>query len=93
MSEFKNFSKRSKVILIEKHFKPTCSRITSTKPFSNNSKAMIRELGNVELFELCETLLRKYNVLTVFFIGIEELCAALADKSCLTANPEESLTN
>ena len=26
------------------------------KPFSNNSKAMIRELGNVELFELCETI-------------------------------------
>ena len=25
-------------------------------PFSNNSKAMIREMGNVELFELCETL-------------------------------------
>ena len=25
-------------------------------PFSNNSKAMIRELGNVESFELCETL-------------------------------------
>ena len=24
-------------------------------PFSNNPKAMIRELGNVELFELCET--------------------------------------
>ena len=24
--------------------------------FSNNSKAMIRELGNVELFELCETI-------------------------------------
>ena len=24
-------------------------------PFSNNSKAMVRELGNVELFELCET--------------------------------------
>ena len=24
-------------------------------PFSNNSKAMIRELSNVELFELCET--------------------------------------
>ena len=24
-------------------------------PFGNNSKAMIRELGNVELFELCET--------------------------------------
>ena len=25
-------------------------------PFSNNSKAMIRELGNVELFELCGTI-------------------------------------
>ena len=25
-------------------------------PLSNNSKAMIRELGNVELFELCETI-------------------------------------
>ena len=25
-------------------------------PFSNNSKAMIREVGNVELFELCETI-------------------------------------
>ena len=26
-----------------------------TNPFSKNSKEMIRELGNVELFELCET--------------------------------------
>ena len=25
-------------------------------PFSNNSKAMIREMGNEELFELCETM-------------------------------------
>ena len=25
-------------------------------PISNNSKAMIRESGNVELFELCETM-------------------------------------
>ena len=30
-------------------------QINVYKPFSNNSKAMIRELGNVELFELCET--------------------------------------
>ena len=30
ISEFKSLSKRSKVIFIEKHFKPTCSRITST---------------------------------------------------------------
>ena len=25
-------------------------------PFSNNSKAMIRELGTIELFQLCETI-------------------------------------
>ena len=25
-------------------------------PFSKNSKEMIREIGNVELFELCETM-------------------------------------
>ena len=27
-------------------------------PFSHDSKAMIREMGNVELFELCETIPR-----------------------------------
>ena len=25
-------------------------------PFSDDSKAMIREMGNVEIFELCETI-------------------------------------
>ena len=40
--------------LIEKHFKPICSKIWSYNPFSDESKAMIREMGNVELFELCE---------------------------------------
>ena len=35
---------------------PTCSRIKSTTHWSKKSKAMIRELGNVELFELCETI-------------------------------------
>ena len=41
---------------------------------------MIRELGNVELFELFETF-PKYDVLTVFFIGIKELSTAPADNS------------
>ena len=49
-SEFKSSSKRSKVILIEKDFKPTCSRVASTTHLA------IRELGNVVLFKLCETL-------------------------------------
>ena len=34
---------------------PTCIEITSTTHFSDDSKVMIREMGNVELFELCET--------------------------------------
>ena len=49
-------------------------------PFSEYSKEMIRELGNVELFELCETV-PKVQCLTVFFIGIRELCTARADIS------------
>ena len=35
---------------------PTCSRITSTTHSAKKkSKVMIREVGNVESFELCET--------------------------------------
>ena len=49
-------------------------------PFSENSKEMIRELGNVELFELCETT-PKVQCSHVFFIGIKELCTALADNA------------
>ena len=55
-------------------------------PFSENSKEMIRELGNVELFELCETT-PKVPCSNVFFIGIKELCLALADNTWFTANP------
>ena len=45
----------------EKDRMSSSSRSTSSRlaaglqPFSNNSKAMIRGLGSVELFELCET--------------------------------------
>ena len=55
--------------------------------FSKDSKEMIRELGNVELFELCETT-PKFNVLTVHTIGIKELSTALADNARFTTNPE-----
>ena len=45
----------SKVIFIEKHLMPTCSRNNVYNTIQQKSKEMIRELGNVELFELCET--------------------------------------
>ena len=44
-------------------------------------------------YSSCAKPYQKYNVLTVFFIGIKELCTALADNAWLTANPEESFTN
>ena len=40
-------------------------------PFSKKSNPMIREVGNVELFGLCETT-PKCDVLTVFFTRIKE---------------------
>ena len=49
-------------------------------PFSEESKEMIREMGNVELFELCEKF-RKCNAQNAFFIGIKELSIALVDLS------------
>ena len=57
-------------------------------PFSNNSKAMIRELDNVEQLELCETSTKKCNPQNAFFIGI-----ALVDSSWLKAKLEESFIN
>ena len=82
--------KRSKIIFIEKFFMPTCSSITSTTHSAKHSKAMIRELGNVELFELCETMpeVQCFHCLLYWNQG---MCTAFADNSWLTANPEESL--
>ena len=48
-------------------------------PFSNNSKAMIREWCNVELFELCATIPKVQCSQNVFFVGNKELCTAPAD--------------
>ena len=39
-------------------------------------------------YSSCARLHQKYNVPNVFFIGIKELCTALADNAWLTANPE-----
>ena len=44
-------------------------------------------------YSSCVKLYQLYNVLTVCFIGIKELCIALVDISWLTANPEENSTN
>ena len=83
ISEFKSLWRRSKIILIEKHFKPTCSRITST-----THSATIRKRWSANWvmwsYSSCAKPYQKYNVLTVFFVGTKELCTALADNSWLT---------
>ena len=61
-------------------------------PFSNNSKEMIRELGNVVLFELCETL-PKVQCSHCLLCWIMALCTALMDNARLIANPQENITS
>ena len=48
-------------------------------PFSEESKVMIRDMGNVELFELCEAIPKVAQ--NAFFVGIKELSIALVDIS------------
>ena len=49
--------------------------------FSEESKVMIREMVNEELFELCGTIPKKCNAQNAFFIGIKEQSIALVDIS------------
>ena len=49
-------------------------------PFNKDSKEMIRELGNVELFELCETT-PKVQCSHCLLYWSRGLCAALADNA------------
>ena len=61
VKQAENFSVRELVKMIESHphreaLQADLQQNNVHIPFSNNSKAMIREMGNVELFELCETI-------------------------------------
>ena len=62
-------------------------------PFSDVSKAMIREMGSVELFELCETIPKVQCSHSLLYWNQGIVYCTCADNSWLTANPEESLTN
>ena len=61
VKQAENFRVRELVKKIENHphrraLQADLRQNNAKNPFSNNSKEMIRELGNVELFELCETI-------------------------------------
>ena len=61
MKQAENFRVRELVKKIESHphreaLQADLQQNNVYNPFSDNSKVMIREMGNVELFELCETI-------------------------------------
>ena len=61
VKQAENFRVRELVKKIESHphreaFQADLQQNSVYNPFSDDSKAMIREMGNVELFELCETI-------------------------------------
>ena len=91
-SVFANSWRRSRVILIDKHLKPTCSKITST-----THSATIRKRSSVKWAMLtCSSYakqFRKCNTQNAFFIGIKELSIAFVDISWLKANPAKIFTN
>ena len=89
LSAFESSWRRSKVILIEKHFKATCSRITSTTHSATIRKRWSRNWA-LQRYWSCAKQYRKWNVLNVFSIGIKEWSTVLADSSWLKANPEEN---
>ena len=51
---FVSSSRRSRTTLIDKLFKTIYEKNNAYNPFSEKSKKMIKDIGNVELFELCE---------------------------------------
>ena len=87
VKQAENFRVRELVKKIESHphrqaLQADLQQSNAYNPYSENSKKMIRDMGNVELFELCETIpkgamLRMY----LFFIGIREQFIALVDIS------------
>ena len=61
VEEAENFRVQQLVKKIESHLhreahQADLQQNNAYNPFSNKSKEMIREMGNVELFELCETI-------------------------------------
>ena len=91
-SAFASSWRRSKVILIEKHFKPTCSKITCTTHSVTIRKrwfvkwAMWSSSSHAKQYHKC-------NVFNVSSIGIKEWSTAHVDISWLKANPAKQLTN
>ena len=85
VTQAENFSVRELVKKTESHphrqaLQADLQQNDAYNPFSDESKAMIREMGNEELFELCETI-PEVQAQNAIFIGNKELSIALVDIS------------
>ena len=91
-SVFANSWRRWRVILIEKHFEPTRSKITSTTHLVTMRKrwfvkwAMQSYSSYAKQFQRC-------NAQNAFFIGVKEWSIALVDISWEKVNPADIFTN
>ena len=96
VKQAEHFRVRELVKKIENHphrraFQADLQQNSVYNPFSDDSKAIIREMSNVELFELCETL-PKVQCSECLLIEIKEWSVAPVDISWLKANPAQILT-
>ena len=85
VKQAENFRVRELVKKIESHphrraLQADLQQNNAYNPFSEESKVMIGEMSNVELFELCETI-PKEQCSECLLIGIKELSIALVDIS------------
>ena len=76
VKQAENFCVRELVKKIESHLhrealEADLSQKNAYNPFSDDSKAMIRQMGNAELFDLCETIPNVHCSECLLF-GIEE---------------------
>ena len=93
-----NFRVRELVKKIESHphrhaLQADLQQSNACIPLSAKSEKMTRDVGNVELFELCETIPKVQCSECFFFWGIKEKFIALVDISCERVNPADIFTN
>ena len=98
VKQAENFRVRELVKKIESHsYRETLradlrENFDVCNPFSINSKAMIREIGNVELFELCETI-PKVQCSECLICWNQGVVYCTCGHLLLNGNPQESFTN
>ena len=97
VKQAENFRLRELVKKIESHphqetTQADLQQNNAYNPFSDESKAMISEMGNVELLKLCETIPKVQRSECLLYLN-QGIVFALVDNSWLKANPAKMFTN